>query len=116
MTIKPTERRNSRQHGMVGAVCISYRLTNKVSGSLWCAPLELQHKGLCCFCFLLLTLPDLTKQRQDPGFKAREQNSREKLLLTRSQSYMDYWFNVTKGFKKTQLSETLKNYIWALFL
>lgn len=36
-TIKPTQRRNSRQHGVVGAVSLSYRL-HKVSRYLWCAP------------------------------------------------------------------------------
>lgn len=35
-TIKPTETRNSRQHGLVGAVSLSYSL-HKVSRYLWCA-------------------------------------------------------------------------------
>lgn len=41
MRTKPTQRRNSRQPGVMGAVSVSYRLIDKDSGSLRRAPLLL---------------------------------------------------------------------------
>lgn len=103
-TMKPTQMRNSSQRGVVGAVSLCHS-PHKVSRCLWCDSCCITTLPLpfCHCCSPLLTLPDATRQSQGHVLTVPEQSSRAKLLLTRSQSYVEYWHN---GSKKTAQWDT----------